>query len=124
MSYIFVVNKTGEHIEDSEILLDELWVGFEDFPNYEVSNYGRVVNIRTGRDLRPSVDFNGFHHVALYHKGLRTDVMVHRLVAKAFFLNYQDGLEVKHINEDRNENTVLNLTLTGEPVRKGARSWR
>lgn len=106
------------------MILDELWVGFEEFPNYAVSNYGRVVNIRTGRELRGSTDFNGFLHVALYRNGQRTDAMVHRLVAKAFFLNYQEGFEVRHINEDRKENTVLNLTLTGEKVRKSDRSWQ
>lgn len=123
MSYIFVGNQKGEHIEDSAIILDELWVGFDEFPNYQVSNYGRVVNIQTGHELSHRVDYNGFHCVALYRNGKRTDAMVHRLVAKAFFLNYQEGYEVRHKNWDRDDNSVLNLTLTGEVVRKGERSW-
>ena len=98
--------------------LDEIWVEIG-LGAYEVSNYGRVVNANTGRDLTPSPDKNGYLRVALYHKGIRHDVYVHRLVARAFFLNYAKGVEVKHKNENKQDNTVLNLTL-GAGCRKGA----
>ena len=98
--------------------MDEIWVEIG-VGAYEVSNFGRVVNANTGRDLTPSPDKNGYLRVALYHKGVRHDVFVHRLVARAFFLNYKPGVEVKHINDNHAENTVLNLTLGGG-CRKGA----
>lgn len=97
--------------------LEELWVTFDLLPNYAVSNYGRVVNVKTNRDLRPSADANGYMRVALYNKGVRHETYVHRLVAKAFFLNYEEGVEVKHKNRVFTDNTVLNLTL-GEKCRK------
>jgi hypothetical protein len=99
-----VGNKTGEHAEESDILLDELWVGFEDFPNYEVSNYGRVVNIRTGRDLSPSKDQNGFYHVALYHKGCRTDVMaLVAYVLEAFVRGFLFGMSMDKMLSTKEE---------------------
>ena len=33
-------------------MLEELWQPIEGFPNYEISNYGRVVNVRRGTNLR------------------------------------------------------------------------
>lgn len=91
---------------------EEIWVEVG-IGYYEVSNFGRVVNGKTGRDLKPSADGKGYMRVALYYKGVRHDVFVHRLVARAFFLNYGPGVEVRHINGDKKENTVLNLTLGG-----------
>ena len=92
--------------------LDEIWVEIG-IGAYEVSNFGRVVNGNTGRDLKPSPDGNGYLRVVLYYNGKRHMVYVHRLVARAFFLNYAKGVEVKHKNGDKNDNSVLNLTLGG-----------
>lgn len=100
-------------------MIDEFWVKFEGLPNYAISNYGTVLNVKTNRELKPSPDKNGYLRVALYHKGIRYDVYIHRLVARAFFLNYEDGIEVKHVNGDKTENTVLNLTLGEKKCRKG-----
>lgn len=98
--------------------LEEIWVEVG-IGAYEVSNFGRVVNANTSKDLTPSPDKNGYLRVALYYKGVRHEVYVHRLVARAFFLNYKNGVEVKHKNGNKNDNTVLNLTL-GEGCRKRA----
>jgi hypothetical protein len=95
---------------ESDIRVDELWVVVDGFPNYQVSNYGRVVNKR-GMELRARVDDSGFCNVALYDKGYRRDIGVHRLVAKAFFVDYHDDVEVYHINDNREDNAVLNLSL-------------
>jgi hypothetical protein len=100
---------------ESDIRVDELWVVVDGFPNYHVSNYGRVVNKR-GMELRPRVDASGFCNVALYDQGYRRDFGVHRLVAKAFFVDYHDDVEVFHLNDNREDNAVLNLSL-GNKVR-------
>jgi hypothetical protein len=100
---------------ESDIRVDELWVAVNGFPNYQVSNYGRVVNKR-GRELRARVDDSGFCNVALYDNGFRRDVGVHRLVAQAFFVDYHADVEVYHLNDNREDNAVLNLSL-GNKVR-------
>lgn len=91
--------------------LEEFWVTFDLLPNYAVSNYGTVLNVKRDRELKPSPDKNGYLRVSLYHNCVRHEVYVHRLVAKAFFLNYEDGVEVLHKSEDKTDNSVLNLTL-------------
>ena len=103
--------------------LDEYWVGFDALPNYAVSNYGRVINVNTGRELKQTMDGNGYMKVVLYHKGIRHYIYVHRLVAKAFFLKYTHDHEVKHISEHKHDNSVLNLTLSERHCRTGETLW-
>lgn len=98
--------------------LDEVWVTVDGLERYAVSNYGRVINQERGNELTPSPDANGYMRVGLSRKGKVFYVYVHRLVAFAFFLNYKPGIEVKHINEPKTDNSVLNLTL-GSGCRKG-----
>lgn len=98
--------------------IDELWVEIPGYPNYVVSNYGEVLNVKTDRSLIPQLTKKGVHRVYLYRNGVRKSFYVHRLVAQAFFVGYDDGVEVLHISENRTDNTVLNLTLGGG-CRKG-----
>lgn len=93
--------------------LDELWVTLDGLERYAVSNYGRVINQERGNELTPSPDKNGYMRVGLSYNGTVYNVYVHRLVAKCFFLNYAKGVEVKHISENKSDNSVLNLTLGG-----------
>lgn len=90
--------------------LEEVWV-LVGIGEYEVSNFGRVMNGSTGKDLKPVPNKKGYLKVALHHGGKRQDAFVHRLVARAFFLNYEQGRQVRHKNGNRSDNTVLNLTL-------------
>ena len=98
--------------------LEEFWVAVELLPNYEVSNYGRVINVRTQRELKACANSGGYRHVKLYYKGIPYSVYVHRLVAMAFFVDYEEGIEVKHINENLDDNGVFNLTIGSKKVRQ------
>lgn len=98
--------------------LEEFWVAVELLPNYEVSNYGRVINIRTQRELKACPTGKGYSQVKLYYKGVSYPVYVHRLVAMAFFVDYEEGIEVKHLNENLSDNGVLNLSIGPNKVRK------
>lgn len=99
-------------------VMDEYWVTLDGLPNYSISNYGRVVNNLTERELKPRPNANGDLIVSLYHNGKRYDTYLRRLVALCFFLNYREGIEVKHINGNQNDCSVLNLTL-GVGCREG-----
>lgn len=98
--------------------LEERWVEVDGLERYAVSSYGRVINQERGNELKPSPDKNGYMRVGLSKNGTVYHVYVHRLVAFAFFLNYQAGIEVLHKNGDLSDNSVLNLKL-GANCRKG-----
>lgn len=95
--------------------IEELFVEVEGFPNYLVSNYGRVINRQRDCDLSPSQATDGHLKVLLYREGVARTKQVHQLVAEAFFEEWEPGLEVFHIYPNYSDNSVTNLTL-GEHV--------
>ena len=54
------------------IMVQELTEEFrmvQGFPNYQVSNMGRVMRVKTKRILKPQDDGNGYVHVSLNEAG-------------------------------------------------------
>lgn len=90
----------------------ERWVEAKGFPNYLVSNLGKVCHKRKTSPLTP---FSNGHYlrVTLLDNG-RHNVSVHRLVVLSFLDVELDDLEVNHIDGDTFNNCLWNL----EPVTK------
>lgn len=91
--------------------MPELWLGIDEYPNYEVSSMGRVRNKNSGKILKPRPSRNGYLRVSLYNKdyGIAKDKSIHRLVADAFYDGDHDLLDVNHINGEKDDNFVGNL---------------
>lgn len=94
---------------------EERWATIGEFPNYAVSDHGRVMNLKTHSILRPRDNSYGYVRVALRRDGKTFERYVHQLVAAAFISGYEPGVEVRHV-EENGDNSVLNLRF-----RKGAR---
>lgn len=90
-------------------MVAENWRDVDDFPNYLVSDDGRVKNRTTGRVLKACNDTYGYPQVILSNNGHKKSHRVHRLVTKAFLDNYDDSLEVNHRNGVKTDNFVTNL---------------
>lgn len=71
--------KKGEIMYD-----DEVAKVIEDFPNYEVTNYGRIFNLRTGREMILSPLLNGELTVGMTRDHWQYRRSVKRLVAQVF----------------------------------------
>ena len=78
------------------------------FENYEVSNFGKVKDINTGRILRNQIDKHGYYYVQLYKDG-KYSKNIHKLVANAFLPNPFQKLCVDHVDNDRLNNNINNL---------------
>lgn len=97
----------------SMILRDyqEIWKNINNFPDYKVSNLGRVKRITSGsrtypeRILNPWVQSWGYLQVTLngHHK------RVHLLVLEAFKGKKPDGHEGNHKDGDKKNNNIDNL---------------
>ena len=61
------------------------------------------------RFLKTNIDGNGYVKVSLQRDGKRYTVRIHVLVANAFLPNPKNLPEVNHIDEDKTNNTLLNL---------------
>ena len=96
------------------LIMTEVWETVESNPNYEVSNTGKVRNIKTKKTLKPCLSNSGYHVISMSNNGKIKSANVHTLVAKAFIPNdnplfYTD---VHHIDGDKQNNNVKNLRWT------------
>lgn len=95
-------------------------VGFEGF--YEVSDLGRVRSVQrklvsmnghsrgySGRIRRLDKDRHGYPLIALSRAGKNRKFAVHNLVACAFIGPKPDGMEVRHLNDVRDDNRAANI---------------
>lgn len=89
----------------------EIWKAIEGYQGaYEVSNQGRVRNIKRGGKVLSSVEVShGYTAVKLYKKGKSRTYLLHRLVASAFIPNPENKSQVNHIDMIKSHNSVDNL---------------
>jgi hypothetical protein len=94
-----------------QIGIKEMYLSIDDYPTYEVSNYGQVKNKTTGRILRPAINSNGYELVDLCDGGKRKTLTIHRLVLEAFegISKNENQKCVDHIDNDRTNNCLFNL---------------
>lgn len=100
--------------------MSERWLPVVGFPNYMVSDLGRVRSLdhevwggpragfytKPGRLLKPGIASNGYPTVALGRGNTRT---VHSLVAGAFIEPCPEGMEVRHKDGNRKNPRLANL---------------
>ena len=93
-------------------MTDEIWCPIKEYESlYEVSDKGRVKSLKFDKEriLKPGKLQNGYLQVCLCKNGEKNNCMIHRLVAQAFIPNHQNLPEVNHKDEDKTNNSVLNL---------------
>jgi hypothetical protein len=95
--------------------MEELWKPIKDYPNYEISNFGRVKKINKNNFIirKLSINNHGYYHVGLSKNGKTKTLDVHKLVA-IHFLNHTPckwKIVVNHKDFNRLNNHVDNLEL-------------
>ena len=87
----------------------ETFVKIEGFGKYEVSNLGKVRNIKSGRVLKTSLNNNGYLRLWLCENNKRKHLYLHRIIATAFIDNPEEKPCVNHIDENKTNNDLSNL---------------
>ena len=95
-------------------MIEEIWKPIEGYPNYEVSNLGRVRSLNYNKTnqtkiLTPWNNGSGYKLVGLRKDGKRKMFQVHRLVAIAFINNPNNYQIINHKDENPSNNYVENL---------------
>lgn len=89
------------------MVIEEQWKVVPEFPDYEVSNMGRVRRIEKHL-MRPDTP-RGYRRVRLCRHGVQRRFMVHALVARAFIGTIPNGYQHNHKDGNRANNCVDNL---------------
>ncbi|ALM64497.1 HNH endonuclease [Lactococcus phage 936 group phage PhiJF1] len=87
----------------------ETFVKIEGFEKYEVSNLGKVRNIKSGRVLKPWIVPNGYLMHQLCENNKKKNLLLHRIIATAFIDNPGKKPQVNHIDENKLNNDLSNL---------------
>lgn len=86
----------------------EIWKPIQNFPSYNVSSEGRIMNVKTQRILIPSINDKGQYQACLSKNNVRYNIRIHRVVAETF-LGENPDMDVIHKDGDRLNNRVENL---------------
>lgn len=87
---------------------NEIWKpipGFEDY--YQVSNLGKVKNSR--KQMKTYFNNSGYECIDFTINKVKSKHLVHRLVCLTFFDNPDNLPEVNHKDENKRNNTLVNL---------------
>lgn len=91
-------------------MTEERWAQIEGFPDYAVSDQGRVMSLRFDRILKPRINSYGNARVALTRDREVHDLYISRLVAEAFLPEFRTEYRVRHRREEEKANNeVTNL---------------
>ena len=83
-----------------------------DNPDYEVSDTGKVRNVRTGKVLVGRPTKAGYLRVHIRMNGMRKDAYIHRIVADEFCNHLPGNDVVNHIDNNVQNNSADNLEWT------------
>jgi hypothetical protein len=89
----------------------EIWKPLWNFPSYNGSSEGRIMNVRTQRILKPTPNACGVMRVTLQKNNKQFILPVHKLIANTF-LGEHPGMDIRHRDLDRKNNRVDNLYLS------------
>lgn len=93
----------------------EKWLPNKEFPNYHVSNKGRVKNANTGRVLQTYTNDKGYQQVSLSKEGKRHTRKIQTLVSNTFHGPRKPGFVITHKNGKRSDCEVDNLEYKTRP---------
>ena len=79
------------------------------FPNYVISNTGKIFNKKTTKKLKTYYNKNGYENVYLSNNNNGKVFLLHRLVALTFIEDINEKVQVHHIDHDRSNNCLSNL---------------
>jgi hypothetical protein len=90
----------------------EEWKEVIDFPGYYISNFGNLKSKRfPNKLLKPNILNNGYYQHKFFKDDKCYTFKTSRLVAKHFLEEFDDKLQVDHIDRNKINNHISNLRM-------------
>lgn len=90
--------------------MEEIWTILNENDNYSISNKGRIRN-KDGIICTPFINNSGYYCIGLWRNNKKKNYCIHKLVAKYYLKEYNDILDVDHIDNNKLNNNINNLQL-------------
>ena len=91
-------------------MTEETWKDIPEYPDYRISNLGRVKSLKFGKEriLKQSKGGSGYLQGCLWNEaGIKT-LRIHKLLGVAF-LGFSENVEIDHIDGNPSNNRLENL---------------
>jgi hypothetical protein len=79
------------------------------FDKYDITEEGKISNVKTKHEMKPSVNSCGYKTIVLSYEGHWKSFKVHRLVAETYIQNPDNKSTVNHKDGNKLNNHVSNL---------------
>lgn len=89
--------------------MDEEFKQIINFPNYMISNQGRIKNLKSNKFLKISLTKNGYYFVNLKADNNFVPITIHRLLGLYFIPNPENKRCIDHIDRKKINNSLINL---------------
>ena len=91
--------------------MEEVWKQIKDYPDYEVSDHGRVRSNKRGktRIMKQVKDTKGYFQVGLTNLGKKHLKIVHRIILESFVGASSNGTQGSHLDDNKENNRISNL---------------
>ena len=87
----------------------EEWRNIDEFPDYKISNFGRVMNNKTGYIKKPSIGKRGYYVYSMQKDGKSYLRTTHIMLARSFIPNPQNLEQINHIDGNKLNCSIENL---------------
>ena len=93
---------------------EQHWKPIPGFEHYLIFRDGRIFNSRRDQFKKAMPDLKGYMRVRLIDGPRGSTKKVHRLVAQSFLPDFDNSLQVNHLNCIKHDNRVENLEMANQ----------
>ena len=92
--------------------MTEVWKKVKDYTNYEISNTGKIRNIKLNKELKLSSN-TGYFYIFLSENNKRKKGYIHRLVANAFLEKTNNKLGTNRYQAHQGAESICSFISKG-----------